>query len=226
MIGYTSKLFCDGLEAIIQDYGGYKIIGTIPVRNLLLEKLSKNKRKEIDIVLIELCKPRNTDIDLIKSLLIGHNNLKVFLVSNLPHHKISKELIELGIGAYLLKSCNRNDLIMALDKLSDGLNYFCTDITMSIMNPMKEASVKENIHLTGREKQILAELVTCQTNCEIAGKLKLSENTVKAHRRNIQNKFGVNNLMGMIRYACRSNLIDFGKDGFCRECPHCNPSSY
>lgn len=224
LIGYTSRLFCDGMEAILQENKGYKIVDSVPARNGIAERLSIKNGEEVDILLIELCKPRKHDIDFVKSLLEGFNGLKVFLVSHLPHHKISKELIEMGIGAFLLKSCSKKDLIMALDKLSAGLNYYCTDITMSIMHPRKEVSYEDEVHLTEREKQVLSELVNSKTNYQIADKLKLSENTVKAHRRNIQNKFGVNNLMGMVRYACRSNLIDFGRDEFCIECPHCLPN--
>ena len=219
LIGYSSRLFCNGLEAIISGSDRFEVTDTVPVWQGLHDRLEKMNGGEI--VIIELCKPRKVDIEAILTILHEHPVYKIFLISHLAHHKITRQLLECGIGAYLLKSCSQKDLMMALEKLSDNKNYFCSDITMSVMNSVRESKPETIISLTIREREILKGLVNGNTNNEIAGALGLSENTVKAHRRNIQAKFGVNNLLGMVRYACRSNLIDFGRDEYCLECPHC-----
>lgn len=218
LIGYSSRLFCDGLESIIGSLDRYTVIDSVPVWKGLFDRLANNN---VEIVIIELCKPKKPDVDSLVKILHEYPGHKIFLISHLAHFKISRQLLDSGVAAYLLKSCSRKDLLMALDKLADNLNYYCTNISMSVMNSMREPQVSEDFSLTEREKEVLSDLVNCRTNIEIADKLGLSENTVKAHRRNIQAKFGVNNLLGMVRFACRSNLIDFGKDDFCLECPHC-----
>jgi len=218
LIGYSSRLFCDGLESIVASTDRYRVADSVPVWKGLVDRLQSNN---IDIVIIELCRPRKSDVDNLLTILHDHPGHKIFLISHLAHYKISRQLLDSGIAAYVLKSCTRKDLLMALDKLADNLNYYCTNITMSIMNSAREPYREPGVTLTERERQVLSGLVNCQTNNEIANKLGLSENTVKAHRRNIQSKFGVNNLLGMVRFACRSNLIDFGKDDYCAECPHC-----
>jgi two-component system response regulator NreC len=46
------------------------------------------------------------------------------------------------------------------------------------------------------------------SNAEIAGKLFLSVSTVETHRKNLIAKLGVNNTVGLVKFALRNNLID------------------
>lgn len=219
VIGYTAKLFSDGLESMIEEFDGFAVLDRAPVGKALLDLLKP--LNDVDILIIELNYPGNNDLVNLRSLLTAFPLIKILLLSYLPRNHMSSKLIECGIDAYLLKSCTRQDMLTALKKLIDNKNYFCSDITKNIMAANKRSQNKAEINLTIREKEILTMLVNCKTNNQIAIKIGLSENTIKTHRRNIQTKFGVNNLLGMVRYACRTNLIDFGVDEFCMECPHC-----
>ena len=55
--------------------------------------------------------------------------------------------------------------------------------------------------LSNREVEILQLIVSEYTTSEIADKLHLSRETVKAHRKNLRNKFEVRNVAGLIRRA-------------------------
>ena len=61
--------------------------------------------------------------------------------------------------------------------------------------------------LSKREKEVL--ILTCQelTIREIGVKLSLSENTIRNHRVNIMDKVGVNNMVGLVKYAYEAGLI-------------------
>ena len=100
--------------------------------------------------------------------------------------------------------------------------YICADISKSLLSGKRRIQEEENKLLTDREKEVLFLLVNNTSIKKIAHSLKISENTVKTHRRNIHSKFGVSNLIGLVRYACRSNLIDFGDDEYCMVCPYVN----
>jgi len=65
----------------------------------------------------------------------------------------------------------------------------------------------EPVELTERENEIL--LLICQelTMKEIGQRLFLSENTVRNHRVNIMEKIGVNNIVGLVKYAYESGLV-------------------
>lgn len=218
VIGYTQRLFCDGLESLIDDTDDFSVRECVSVEKLNEYLVTKNS---FDILILELNYPNNENLSFISDLKTRHPLIRVMLLSQMPGLNLSSKLIDSGIESYLLKSCNRHDMFTALRKVVNGNNFYCSDIIKPILSK-NDNHHNDNIEvtLTDREAEILSLLVNCKTNIQIANDLGISENTVKTHRKNIQAKFGVNNMIGMIRYACRARLIDYGPDGFCVGCPH------
>lgn len=218
VIGYSNTLVCDGLEILIDKSNEFEVKDRALLGSNLIDLL--NHGKIIDILIVELNYPQKKDLRLIQKIVESHPNLGILVVSLTPHNSLASSFLESGIHAYILKSCNKSDLLIALKKVKEQSNYFCSTITKSILVDHKHGEVEQK-QLTDREKEVLGLLVKGNTNTQVSKYLGLTESTVKTHRRNIQNKFGVNNLIGMIRFACRANFIDFGDDEFCANCPHC-----
>ncbi len=61
--------------------------------------------------------------------------------------------------------------------------------------------------LTEREKEILKFIVKGLTSKEIAIALNLSKLTVDTHRKNIQSKLGVSNVVELVKMAIQSNIL-------------------
>ena len=62
-------------------------------------------------------------------------------------------------------------------------------------------------HLTHREIEIVRCIVNCRTDKEIAGDLMLSERTVQNHKSNIYFKFGIRNMVGVLKLAVSKGII-------------------
>jgi two-component system response regulator DegU len=62
--------------------------------------------------------------------------------------------------------------------------------------------------LTEREKEILALICRELTIREIGQRLSLSENTVRNHRVNIMEKIGVNNTVGLVKFAYEAGIVN------------------
>jgi len=219
-IAYTTRLFSDGLEAIIERFENFSVVFTSPLGKELFDKLEDSLFDQILILQVNC--PSMRDLNQIQKLREEYQNIKILLLSLLPRTNIGFDLLDSGISGYLLKSCTKEDLQSALNKIIEDKPYICSDITSRLFTRKKENQAGEQYDLTDREKEILSMLVNSHTNKQIASSLNLSENTIKTHRRNIHAKFGVSNLLGLVRYACRSNLIDFGDDGYCLVCPYVN----
>lgn len=66
-------------------------------------------------------------------------------------------------------------------------------------------------HITTREKDVLKLLLSGFSNKEIAGKLSLSTETIKVHRRNIYSKLNIKSqseLFARFFYATAGDYID------------------
>jgi len=219
-IGYTTRLFSDGLEAMVKDFEEIECAHSAPIGESLAESIAIDP--SIEILILEVNCPSKVHLDIIQNVRHSFPYLKILLLSLLPRKEIGIDLIDSGIFGYLLKSCGKEDLRSALDKIIQNMPYICADISKSLLIGKRRKQEEENKLLTDREKEVLSLLVNNTSNKQIAQSLKISENTVKTHRRNIHSKFGVSNLIGLVRYACRSNLIDFGDDGYCMVCPYVN----
>lgn len=219
IIAYTSRLFSDGLACIINNFEGFTAIRSFA---LLGSRILDNfpDKTYADILVLEVNCPLKLHLEHIHSLLEAFPNQRIVLLSNLPRPDIGVALIESGISVYMIKSCGKEDLLAAFHKIIEGKPYFCSDITQRLLSTNHKDRQEKEVKLTDREKEILGLLVRSYSNKQIAIRLNLSENTIKTHRKNIHAKFGVSNLIGLVRHACRSNLIDFGDDGFCLVCPY------
>jgi len=62
--------------------------------------------------------------------------------------------------------------------------------------------------LSRRELEVLKLICREYSNAEIAAKLFLSVSTVETHRKNLIAKLGVNNTVGLVKFALKHRLID------------------
>ena len=62
--------------------------------------------------------------------------------------------------------------------------------------------------ITPREREVLYLIAHEHSTKEIASKLFIGTETVNSHRKNIMIKLGVKNAAGMVRVACRRQLIN------------------
>jgi DNA-binding NarL/FixJ family response regulator len=107
-----------------------------------------------------------------------------------------------GIHGYLLKSAGKEEIIQAIEKVSNGEKYFSSEVTAAILDQKTNSSTSiTSSELTKREREILSHIASGLTNPEIADKLFLSPATIKTHRKNIMRKLDVNNTASLVKYA-------------------------
>lgn len=87
----------------------------------------------------------------------------------------------------------------------DTADYICKTLLSSLRAASDD---EENIELTVREKEIVAEVVRGMSNKEIATQLNVSVNTVMTHRRNIASKLGIHSPAGLTIYALANKLVN------------------
>ena len=121
-------------------------------------------------------------------------------------NKFILHMMDLGVHAFLLKNTEPDELEKAIYAVADK-DFYHNELVASVLRKnVKERKVGQRptfqtTELTEREKEVL--LLICQelTMKEIGQRLFLSENTVRNHRVNIMEKVGVNNIVGLVKYA-------------------------
>lgn len=104
--------------------------------------------------------------------------------------------LKVGARGYVLKGVSGPELVRIVRLVNEGESYVTPSLAASLLGELREQKKPASdplSELTDRERQILELLATGRSNKEIAGKLFLSEKTVKHYMTNILQKLQVRN---------------------------------
>lgn len=188
----------DGLTEILKSQPTYKVIGTA-ANGEEMQQLMRTKRA--DVVIMDINMPIMNGIECTGWLKKHYPQTKVIILTMFPEKIYIDELIKAGADGCLLKSRGSQDLLQAIERVTDGRSYFDT------MSDFAARKAPAEFNLSEREIEIIRHVVTGITSVEIAEKLFISEHTVKTHRKNILRKLDINSTPQLTAFAINNNLI-------------------
>ena len=188
------KLFCDGLERVLNDSGHFQVLQKFYNGQSLLEKISTHNP---DLLIIDVEMPNLNGFDAIKRIRLNNQSSKIVVLSMHEENVFSQEAFMLGADAYLNKSMESMQLIDSLLKTVQGQKIF----------PQAAVATKIESPFSDREHEILRLIASGKTSEQIAERLKISHLTVKAHRRNMMRKLNVNNAAELITKALEMGFL-------------------
>lgn len=174
-----------------------------------VEAIIKLKAMKYDLVITDINMPRMDGIELMKEIHDYDPDMKVIALSMMDDSVSIKKMLKAGASGYVLKEGNTEDLLIAINKVMNGENYYSHSVTEVIMQSVI-SSRKEHkkADLTKRELEIMRMIFDEKSNQEISDSLFISLRTVETHKRNIMEKTGAKNLAGLVKFAIREKLFD------------------
>jgi DNA-binding NarL/FixJ family response regulator len=112
----------------------------------------------------------------------------------------------------LLKNVDPDHLVASVLQVQRGEVPIAPTMAAKILRELTTPSEAPIQSLTSRERQVLELLASGMANKEIAFTLRISENTVKNHLRNILEKLHLQNRVQAALYAVRMGLADRPSD--------------
>ncbi|MBK5285366.1 MAG: response regulator transcription factor, partial [Bacteroidia bacterium] len=124
-----------------------------------------------------------------------------------------------GATSYLLKECDRDEIIDAIKATAARERFLCGKIADCLLNDKPQSFTEssrdfvscDGARISQREMEIIRLIAEGYNNKEIADELSLSAHTVTTHRKNIMGKLHLNNTAGLVMYAIRNNMLDPNK---------------
>jgi DNA-binding NarL/FixJ family response regulator len=195
-------ILLDGLENLLRATENFEVVGK---EGTVTGALNFLKTNEVDFLITDYNLPDGDGLGLVRTIKRIIPDLKILVLSMHDETHLVKEILKEGVDGYLLKKDSQEELLNALDAISQGKIYLSNDINNMLIQGLNQPD--EQRLLTEREREILKLIAKEYTNKMIAEELFISERTVETHRKNIFRKTKTSSLVGLIKFAYANNLI-------------------
>lgn len=193
----------NGLNQIFSDAPDITVVGEAANGTELLELARK---KDFDLLLMDLTMPGVSGPELIKRLLADRPELKIVVLSMNNESQTVNRALKAGAAGYVTKDSDQTVLLTAIRKVVAGSKFIDPSLVEAMVFEGKNEDQAPHAVLSDRELQILQMLAAGQTPGEIAKALFLSVKTVSTHKTNLMQKLGIDSNADLVRYAIRHGL--------------------
>src|SRR5579859_1128380 len=180
------------------------------------EALVEIPRLKPDVVLMDINLPGESGIACTAQLKEKLPGVQVIIVTVYRNHELIFQALQAGACGYLLKRSSPEELLKAISEVRSGGAPMTSEIARMLVEAFqkKPASVVSGDGLTQRESEILVLLSEGLSNKEIADRVKISYDTVRAHLRHIYEKLHVRGRTEAVRkYLKSSTSVTSGLGG-------------
>jgi DNA-binding NarL/FixJ family response regulator len=209
VIAEDHQLFREGLRSMLSSRKDIRIVGEASDG---LEAIRCIKKKNPEMLLLDISMPRLDGISVIKDLRPQFPDLKILVLTIHESDHYILETFKAGVNGYCVKDSSRSELLCAIDSVLAGKTYISPGIAGEVMEgylarhkTLKKHSAWERV--TQREREVLKLVAEGYTNKEIADFLNISVKTVEKHRANIMKKIGLHNVAALTYYAVQKGLV-------------------
>ena len=211
----------EGLVLLLGGLPGIEVAGAAADGEQALELVAEHRP---DAILLDLHMPVLDGIGATRRLVAEHPGVAIVVLTTYVDDTSVLEALRAGARSYLTKDADRTDIAQALRAAVGGLTVFDPRVHATLLAATSGAAASPGITsatprsapatqppdppdgLTQREVEILSLIAQGLTNGEIAGRLFLSNHTIKTHINRIFAKTGSRDRVAAIAYAQRHNI--------------------
>lgn len=199
----------EGLRAILKNAPGIEVIGVAGDGAEALEMVAQNPPQ---VVLMDLKMSGMNGIHATRQICDLYPDVHILVLTTYDADEWVFDAIRSGADGYLLKDTPREQLIEAIKGTAAGKTYVDPAIAgkvfaqVSRLSPTPDSSVIKS--LNEREKDVLRLLARGLNNADIAGRLYLSEGTVRNYISSILAKLEVRDRTQAAVMAVRHGILE------------------
>jgi DNA-binding NarL/FixJ family response regulator len=191
-------LFSEGLATVIKNQHDMLPVGQASNGSEAFERFNECRP---DVTLMDLRLPDMSGIDAMIAIRSKFLKARFIILTTFAGDAEIQRALEAGACAYVLKTTLPNDLLDVIRQVHAGRKRIPSEIAAYLAEHYSDA------RLTGREVDILGQLAHGNRNRDIADKLFISEQTVKAHLKHIMGKLGANDRTQAVAIGVRRGII-------------------
>jgi two-component system NarL family response regulator len=165
------------------------------------EGLEQYRQHQPDVMLIDLKMPEMGGVEAIRTIRAEFPSAKIIVVSTYQGDEDIFRALEAGAVTYLLKDMLAEKMVGIIREVAGGGRPIPPEVAQRLTDRMFQAA------LTTREVEVLRLVARGMRNKEIAADLKISDETVQGHVKNILAKLSVHDRTEAVAVAIRRGIV-------------------
>ncbi len=193
-------------QAVVRQ-GFVSLIGTVPDMEVVAQGTNGQEAIDLyneykpDVMLIDLRMPVLSGVEAISAIRKTSPGARMIVLTTYDGDEDIYRSLQAGAQGYLLKDVFFEDLETAIRRVHSGSKQIPEKVAVRLAERLS------GLELTGRELEVLEQIVAGKSNKEIGIHLKISEATVKSHINNILSKLGVSDRTQAATTALQRGLV-------------------
>ena len=199
-----------GVRALLESRPGWEVCGEAVDGQEAVRKAAELKP---DIVVLDISLPGLNGLEATSRILKESPESEVLILTMHHSEELAQQVIKAGARGYVLKSDADQNLVAAVDKLSQHQTFFTSRVAEFVLDSgqrgekAKRAVEDPSRRMTSRERQIVQLVAEARSTKEVASHLGISVKTVEAHRTNVMRKLRLRSVSELVRYAIRNGIV-------------------
>lgn len=192
-------LLRQGLAALVADQSDMKLVAEASTG---LEAIEQFRINRPDIVLMDLQMPGMNGIDAMIAIRGEFPEARFIVLTTYTGDVQIVRALKAGARAYLLKSLLHRELLETIRAVHAGYKRIPPEVAAELADHAADDS------LTDREIEVLRLIAAGNANKIVADQLSITEETVKAHVKNILSKLEANDRTHAVTIALKRGIIE------------------
>ena len=201
-----------GLVALLDRRAGFEVVAQA---GSVAESIALAARHEPDLVIMDVRLPDGSGIEACREIRAARPETRVVMLTSYPDEEAVLSAIIAGASGYLLKQIRGRDLVTALEAVGRGESLLDSAVTEKVLERVRRmvsGATDELADLTAQERKILLLVADGMTNKEIAGKVFLSDKTVKNYVSSILSKLNLQRRTQAAAFVARHRVAPPNED--------------
>jgi DNA-binding NarL/FixJ family response regulator len=192
-------LLRQGITALIADQPDLKVVAEASDG---LEAVEQFRRNRPDVMLMDLQMPGMNGIDAMIAIREEFPDARFIVLTTYTGDVQIVRALKAGARAYLLKSLLHRELLDTIRAVHAGQKRIPPDVAAELADHAADDS------LTAREVEVLRLIAAGNANKLVADQLSITEETVKAHVKNILSKLNANDRTHAVTIGLKRGIIE------------------
>ena len=199
LIADDHPLLREGIESLVGKQSDMTVVAEASTGREAIELFRIHRP---DVTLMDMRMPDLGGVDAMTEILRDSREAKFIVLSTYSGDVQILRALKAGAMAYLLKGLLRKELLDAIRKVYAGRKRIPPEIAAQIADHAGESN------LTEREIDVLQTIAAGNPNKLVADRLRITEDTVKAHVKSILSKLSANDRTHAVTIALKRGIID------------------